>query len=104
MIFSMLFGAGLLLMTGRAERNGQALQMGDIYLRRNMWLALFGFLHGLLIWTGDILLTYALSALLVLYPCRKLKTQTLFVAGLVLTLALSSYMLPSFLGTTGDLS
>jgi uncharacterized protein len=104
MLFSMLFGAGLLMMAERAERQGHALQLGDIYLRRNMWLVLSGFLHGLLVFTEDILLPYGLSALLVLYPCRKLGATTLFTVGKILLLLVSSLMLPSFLGTTGDLS
>jgi uncharacterized protein len=102
MIFSMLFGTGLVLMTERAtERNTP--EFADVYLRRNMWLTLFGYLHGLLVWTGDILLPYGLSALLILYPCRKLKPKALFVIGGILTLAVSSYLLPAFLGTAGDL-
>jgi uncharacterized protein len=104
MLFSILFGAGLVMMSERAERRGHALLFGDIYLRRNMWLILFGFLHGLLVSTEDILLPYGLSALLVLYPCRKLRPRTLFIVGTILLLLVSSLMLPSFLGTAGDVS
>jgi uncharacterized protein len=104
MLFSILFGAGLVIMSERAERRGHALLFGDIYLRRNMWLILFGFLHGLLVFTEDILLPYGLSALLVLYPCRKLGPKTLFIVGTTLLLLVSSLTLPSFLGTAGDVS
>jgi uncharacterized protein len=92
------------MMSERAERRGHALLFGDIYLRRNMWLVLFGFLHGSLVFTGDILLPYGLSALLVLYPCRKLGPKTLFIVGATLLLLVSSLMLPFFLGTAGDVS
>jgi len=104
MLFSVLFGAGLVIMSERAERRGHAFLFGDVYLRRNMWLVLFEFLHGLLVFTGDILLPYGLSALLVLYPCRKLGPKTRFIVGGTLLLFVSSLMLPSFLGTAGDVS
>ena len=34
-LFSMLFGAGVVLMTGRAEKRGSSDQIADIYLRRS---------------------------------------------------------------------
>ena len=83
--FSMLFGAGVILLTERAERRG-AKNVADIFLRRNMWLVLFGVLHFYFIWMGDILYWYGLTALLFLYPCRKVRFRNLFIAG-VLVLA-----------------
>ena len=76
-LFSMLFGAGAVLLTTRAEQRGAGDRTADIFTRRNMWLALFGILHGYLIWYGDILCWYGLTGLLFLYPCRKLKSKTL---------------------------
>lgn len=88
--FSMLFGAGVILLTERAERRGNR-NIADIFLRRNMWLVLFGVLHFYFIWVGDILYYYGLTALLFLYPCRKLRFRTLFIAGgLVLALGTGS--------------
>lgn len=78
--FSMLFGAGVILLTERAERRG-AKNIADIFLRRNMWLVLFGILHFYLVWMGDILYYYGLTALLFLYPCRKVRFRNLFIAG-----------------------
>jgi uncharacterized protein len=101
-LFSMLFGVGLLLMTEHSTRSGRAAQLPDIYFRRNLWLCAFGFLDGALIWLGDILLGYGLSGLLVLYPCRRLKASTLLIIGTLVTLA-SSTLLPTFLGTAGDI-
>jgi uncharacterized protein len=60
----MLFGASLLLFVERREdagQDGQALQ-----LRRLGWLAVFGYLHFLLLWWGDILLLYAIAGVVVL--------------------------------------
>jgi uncharacterized protein len=86
--FSMLFGAGVILLTERAERRGSR-NIADIFLRRNMWLTLFGVLHFYLVWIGDILYYYGLTALLFLYPCRKLAWRHLLIAG-VAALALGT--------------
>ena len=51
-LFSMLFGAGILLMTSRAEARGGSL---GLHYRRMAWLILFGLLHAHLLWAGDIL-------------------------------------------------
>ncbi|HEY2467717.1 MAG TPA: DUF418 domain-containing protein [Terracidiphilus sp.] len=88
--FSMLFGAGVILLTERAERRGSR-NVADIFLRRNMWLVLFGVLHFYFVWWGDILYYYGLTALLFLYPCRKLRFRNLFIAGaLVLAIGVGS--------------
>ncbi len=78
-LFSLLFGAGVILLTSRAEQRGAA-NVADIYLRRNMWLLLFGVLHAYLIWSDDVLYFYGLTALIFLYPCRNLKPRTLLLA------------------------
>ncbi len=78
--FSMLFGAGVILLTERAERRGSR-NIADIFLRRNMWLVLFGVLHFYFIWAGDILYWYGLTALLFLYPCRNVRFRNLLIAG-----------------------
>lgn len=51
---------------------------------------------------GEILLGYGLSGLLILYPCRRLRASTLLIAGTLVTPA-SSMLLPTFLGTAGDI-
>ena len=79
-MFSMLFGAGAVLLTDRAERRGGGDRVADIFLRRNMWLLLIGFIHGFFIWTGDILFWYGATGLLFLYPMRKLQPKTLIKA------------------------
>ncbi len=79
-LFSMLFGAGVVLLTERAERRGGGDRVADIFLRRNMWLVLIGALHGYLVWNGDILFWYGVVGLLFLYPMRKLQAKTLIKA------------------------
>ena len=83
-LFSMLFGAGVILLTGRAEKRGAGVRAADIFCRRNMWLLLFGMLHCYLIWNGDILYFYGSCALFFLFPMRNLKPKTLFIAGSII--------------------
>ena len=72
-IFSFLFGMGFAIQLSRAEARGA--RFLSFYPRRLLALALFGLIHGLLIWAGDILLTYALSgAILLLFRKRQQKT------------------------------
>jgi len=89
-IFSMLFGAGVILMTSRAERRGAGVRTADIFVRRNMWLMFFGVVHCYLIWWGDVLFCYAVCALLFLFPLRHLKAKQLMYAS-ILVLLLNSY-------------
>lgn len=60
-LFSILFGASMLLVYERAEA-----AEGDgapVHVRRMVWLLVFGLLHFYLVWFGDILNTYALCGL-----------------------------------------
>ena len=82
-LFSMLFGAGLLLMTERAERRGG--QAAKLFYRRSGILLLIGLLHAYLLYEGDILFTYALCGMLV-YPLRRQSPRTHLLLGLLLLL------------------
>ena len=75
-IFALLFGAGIILMTGRAAAKGA--KPGRIFYRRQFWLVLFGALHAYFIWFGDILFMYALVGMLA-YPFRNRKPWTLII-------------------------
>lgn len=88
-IFTMLFGAGFLVLSGRAEGRGieSQLRMPDIYFRRTMWLILFGMLHAYFVWAGDILFYYGVGGLL-LFPLRHLSPKRLAItAAVMLTIA-----------------
>jgi uncharacterized protein len=66
-IFAYLFGAGFALQTRSLKRQlGSWEQAQAAYRRRLRWLLLFGLLHGFLIWSGDVLTSYALSGMLIL--------------------------------------
>jgi uncharacterized protein len=86
-LFSMLFGAGAVLLIERIENRGNGSHAAAVFYRRNAWLLLFGVCHGFLIWSGDILLYYGLLALLFLYPLRRIAARKLIVLGLVLWIA-----------------
>lgn len=59
-LFSMLFGAGIVLMAGEVREPSADAR----HKRRMLWLFLFGFIHMFFIWFGDILLVYALCGLI----------------------------------------
>jgi uncharacterized protein len=78
-IFAFLFGVGFAMQFERAE--GRGALFGRTYARRLGVLALFGLIHGLLIWFGDILLVYALDGfLLLLFRKRADKTLKIWAA------------------------
>ena len=79
-IFSMLFGAGLILQMNSAESKG--VSFAPLYLRRLAVLMLMGLLHGTLLFEGDILLLYSAVGL-VLFLCRKLKANKLLIIGCI---------------------
>ena len=78
-IFSLLFGAGVLLQAGRMADRG--VNPSAIHYRRMVWLLVFGLLHAYLLWHGDILVLYAVCGMLV-YPARRLSARTLLALGL----------------------
>jgi uncharacterized protein len=88
--FSMLFGAGLVLMGDRADRRGASLV--GTYYRRVLWLLAIGLVHAYLIWSGDILVLYAQCGL-ILYPFRRLSARTLVILGLATMLAVVPLLL-----------
>jgi uncharacterized protein len=77
-LFSMLFGAGIVLMTRRAEARGAP--VAGPFFRRHFWLLVIGVLHAFLIWYGDILEVYAVAGA-ALFVFRRRKPATLVVLG-----------------------
>ena len=63
-LFTLLFGAGMVLFYRRAREKGRG--RGLLALRL-AWLGAFGFLHWALLWRGDILLSYAVAGFVVLW-------------------------------------
>lgn len=80
-IFSMLFGAGVVLMADRALAKGITSGLAGVHYRRNLWLVLFGLVHAyILLWPGDILYGYGLCGML-LYRFRDTSAKRLIIAG-----------------------
>ena len=79
-IFSLLFGAGIIVLTRRIEAAGRS--SARIFYRRTFWLLVFGLLHAYLIWYGDILVLYAVCGFLV-FLLRKLSPARLLLIGLL---------------------
>lgn len=80
-IFSMLFGAGIVLMTSRAEAKG-AVGSGATHYKRMLWLVVFGLLHSYVLWYGDILYSYGMCGMLV-YLFRKMRPGPLLIWGFI---------------------
>ena len=102
LLFSFLFGWGIHVQDQSASRAG--VPFVGRYGRRLIGLAALGCLHAVLVFTGDILLLYALFGLLIL-PMRSFSAQTLMrhgyamipVAAILLTglaLVLSDQVVP----------
>src|SRR6056297_465812 len=75
-LFSMLFGAGFALMLERARARDSA--FWGIYLRRLVVLFFFGLGHILLVWSGDVLLVYSLSAFVMILLFRNTPVRRLW--------------------------
>ena len=100
-LFSLLFGAGILLFIERAERReGRPVLLN---LWRNTLLLGIGVLHGLL-WDGDVLIAYAISAVF-LIALRKLPAKGLIVIGaVVFLLSIPNALLMQYIADTTDVS
>ena len=96
-IFSMLFGAGMAMMSERMERRG--IPGGRLHYRRQFWLLVIGLLHAYGIWHGDILVPYALCGF-ILYGFRDWTPRRLLWAGgcavgiVVLVMGLADLSIP----------
>lgn len=78
-LFSILFGAGVVLFTTGARGKG-----GVLHYRRTFFLLLFGLIDGyLLLWNGDILVTYAVAGA-ILFVFRKSSARTLLILAAIL--------------------
>ena len=82
-LFSMLFGASMLLVIDKAEAAGE--WGAGLHVRRMAVLLLLGLVHAILIWHGDILALYAMAGLIALLWARSSVSRMLAAA---ITLAL----------------
>lgn len=80
-LFTMLFGASLMLIAERAE--GQRPGPAAVHYRRVAWLFVFGMLHAYLLFFGDILVTYAIAGAIV-FMMRRWSPRVLIGLGVVI--------------------
>jgi uncharacterized protein len=81
-LFSMLFGAGMILFTINKKEITGGTTVAEYYYRRLLWLVLFGVLNAfVLLWPGDILFYYGLCGM-ILFPFRKMRPKWLLLIGI----------------------
>jgi uncharacterized protein len=86
-IFSLLFGAGIVLLTERMEQAGAGIMAAEVHFRRMGWMMLAGIIHWtLLLWFGEILFAYSLCGML-LFALRKLPVRVQLALAAVLLAA-----------------
>lgn len=78
-LFTLLFGAGMLLFMDKAWARGATRWL---QARRLAWLGLFGLVHFFFIWRGDILFGYACLGMVALLFAR-MKRHKLLIVGLI---------------------
>jgi len=77
-LFSMIFGAGVLLFILRKQQNGYPYKF--LFFRRMGWLVVFGLIHAhVLLWEGDILYGYGIVGMLA-FLFRNMKPKYLAMA------------------------
>lgn len=79
-LFSMLFGAGVVLWSRKAEGPGGVKRARALWFRRMAWLLVLGMIHAWLIWEGDILVSYALCGMITLWWLRRMPVGWMLVA------------------------
>lgn len=84
-IFSMLFGAGIVIFTSRLLDSDRAQYSKRIYYRRTLWLIAFGLIDAyLLLWFGDILFHYGLVGLVLYFARDWTPRRLLLTSGAIL--------------------
>jgi uncharacterized protein len=84
-LFSIVFGACVILFISKKDMPSR-LSVPDLYIRRMLWLMLFGIFNAIvLLWPGDILFHYAVMGIL-LFPFWRMSRKWLLVAALITTL------------------
>lgn len=89
-LFSMLFGAGILLFMQSKERVQSIVSASDYFFRRQLWLIFFGLVNiYIFLWHGDILFDYGVYGLLIFVFRTWNPKKLLIAAGVCLLLMLA---------------
>lgn len=89
-LFSFLFAFGMVIMKDRLDQKGNS-KFRRIFFRRFLFLGTMGYLHSTFIWDGDILLSYSLIGLFLLFFFLNRKPKTILVWFIIL-MALSTLL------------
>ena len=89
-MFAMLFGASILLVGGEGGPTPDARERRRILILRLVSMLAIGLFHGFVIWQGDVLHTYAIVGLVVMWA-RSWPAKRLLQLGIGLHLALSGW-------------
>jgi uncharacterized protein len=82
-LFSMLFGAGIILFISRQEKKVDGLLPADYFFRRQLWLLVFGLFNAfILLWFWDILFHYACLGM-IMFTFRRLPVKGLIIGAIV---------------------
>lgn len=89
-LFTILFGAGVILLTSRLIDKGAGISTADVYYRRTVWLFIFGLVNSwIFLWNGDILYAYGLFGFF-LFPFRNLTVKNLLIiAGILICIGIA---------------
>ena len=98
-IFSILFGAGVVLFANNAEAKGK--RVGALHYKRMFLLLFFGLLHAYFIWEGDILVAYAICGCLI-YLLRKKTIRALLIISIILFIVPLTFNLMTYYGMTAE--
>jgi uncharacterized protein len=82
-LFSTLFGAGIIVFTSRLEQRGAGIMAAELFMRRQLWLLVFGLINAFLfLWFWDILYAYAIAGAF-LFAFRRLEPKTLIICAVI---------------------
>jgi len=77
-LVAIAFGAGMILFLSKESQGSQA--KADLFIRRQMWLLLFGLINALIfLWSGDMLFHFGIMGIL-LFPFIRLSQKQLLMA------------------------
>ena len=95
-MFSMLFGAGILLFTSRKSESMEGTAVTDLFFRRLLWMLLFGVIHCyLLLWDGEILYPYAIVGMFA-FSFRHLNPKNLLIGAAIILIIATAFTVKDY--------
>ena len=89
-LFSMLFGAGIILFVTGKEKKVEGLWPADYFFRRQVWLLVFGLFNAfVLLWFWDILFHYACLGM-IMFAFRRLSPKALIIGAVISLLLMTA--------------